>query len=194
MRAAAFAIALTLLPIAASAQIGNPGFMAPNTRFAAPGVPAQNQPNTADTLFAQLAAAGGMAEVNFAELATDRAQASNVGDFAQLMIDDHSAASDTLADLATQSNIELPEELDPAHAAMREQLADLDAGAFDLAYMRGQVVDHQKTATLLMWEIDSGQDAALQQFAAQTLPTVLGHLRMARAIVEELAKEQVTQN
>jgi len=191
MRAAALAIVFTLLPIMASAQIGNPGFMAPNTRFAAPGVPAQNQPNTADTLFAQLAAEGGLAEVDFAQLASDRGQASSVGDFASRMVDDHSTANDNLTDLAAKSNISLPEEMNPAHAAMRGQLEDLDGAAFDLAYMRGQVVDHQKTATLLMWEIDAGQDSGLQQFAAETLPTVLEHLRMAREIVADLAREQV---
>ena len=57
--------------------------------------------------------------------------------------------------------------------------------------MRGQVVDHQKTAQLLDWEIDAGQNAALQRFAAETLPTVLEHLGMARGIVEQLSREQV---
>ena len=57
--------------------------------------------------------------------------------------------------------------------------------------MRGQVVDHQKTATLLAWEITGGQNAGLQHFAADTLPVVLEHLAMARGIVEELALAQV---
>ena len=34
---------------------------------------------------------------------------------------------------------------------MRSQLASLDGAAFDHAYMRGQVVEHQKIAQLLQW-------------------------------------------
>lgn len=192
MRATALAIAFTLLPITVSAQIGNPGFMSPDTKFSAPGVPAKNQPNTADKLFAQLVAEGGLAEVDFAQLAADRGQASSVGDFSRLMMDDHSIANDNLTDLSASSNISLPEELNPTHAAMRAQLEELDGAAFDLAYMRGQVVDHQKTTQLLIWEINAGQDADLQQFAAETLPTVLEHLRMAREIVTNLAQQQAS--
>lgn len=188
MRSAALAIVFTLLPIAANAQIGNPGFMAPDTVFDAPGVPAPNQPNTTDKLFVRLVGEGGLAEVTLGQLATGKAQASSVEEFARRMVDDHSGANDDLADLADNSGILVPEELNPEHAAMRDQLDGLEGEEFDLTYMRGQVIDHQKTATLLIWEIGSGQDAELQQFAAATLPVVLEHLRMARGIVAELSQ------
>jgi putative membrane protein len=38
----------------------------------------------------------------------------------------------------------------------------------------------------LIWEIGSGQDAEIQRFAASTLPTVLGHLEIARDLTAEL--------
>ena len=47
-------------------------------------------------------------------------------------------------------------------------------------------MEHQKTVQLLAWEIDSGQDAEIKQFAAATLPTVMHHLEMARNLVAEL--------
>ena len=43
-------------------------------------------------------------------------------------------------------------------------------------YVRGQVVEHQKTVQLLEWEMGSGQQGPLQRFAASTLPKVLDHL------------------
>lgn len=187
MRVAVPALALALLPGLGLAQIGNPGFMAPDTRFDSPGVPAPNQPNDNDKLFAQLAAEGGLAEVALAELASGKAQAPAVGDFARRMAEDHSAANDELAGLAEKSGIPLPDDLNPEHAAMRAQLEGLEGAAFDLAYMRGQVVDHQKTAQILIWEINSGQDGDLQRFAAGKLPTILEHLQLARGIVNELS-------
>jgi putative membrane protein len=191
MRAATLAIIFTLLPLAVHAQIGNAGFMSPDTRFERPGVPAPNQPNTTDKLFAQLVAEGGMAEIDFGELAADRAKAPAVTDFARMMINDHSSANENLVGLAGNSNIPLPDQLNPEHAAMRERLENLENEAFDLEYMRGQVADHQKATQLLIWEISNGQEAELQHFAAEALPTVLEHLRLARAIVDELTQNQV---
>jgi putative membrane protein len=43
-------------------------------------------------------------------------------------------------------------------------------------------VDHQKTVQLLQWEISFGQNADLQKFAADTLPTVLRHLELAQQL------------
>jgi putative membrane protein len=74
---------------------------------------------------------------------------------------------------------------------MRSNLEGMDAATFDITYMRAQVVDHQKTAQLLEWEIGSGQHAALQRFAAENLPTVLEHLSVARSVVETLTQEQL---
>ena len=169
------------------AQIGNPGFLAPDTRFEAPGVPAPNQTNTTDKLFARLAAEGGLAEVTLRRAGGRAgAGASEVSDFARRMVDDHTAANETLAGIAEQGGIPLPDALNAEHAWMRDHLEGLEGAAFDLEYMRGQVVDHQKTVQLLVYEIGQGQNGELQRFAAATLPTVLGHLEMAREIVAEL--------
>jgi putative membrane protein len=188
---AAIVVILAVLPAAALAQIGNPAFMAPDTRFESPGVPAPNQTNTTDRVFAELAAEGGLAEVTFGELAEGRSGATAVGDFARRMVDDHTAANDRLAGIAEKSRIPLPDALNSEHAALRDRLETLEGAAFDLAYMRGQVVDHQKTVQLLVWEIGQGQDAELQRYAAEILPAVLDHLAMARGIVAELAREEV---
>ena len=56
--------------------------------------------------------------------------------------------------------------------------------------MQGQVVDHQRAVVLLTWEIGQGQDAPLQQWAAATLPIVLDHLEMAKALVVAEASGQ----
>ncbi|MGO4837586.1 DUF4142 domain-containing protein, partial [Rhizobiaceae sp. 2RAB30] len=50
----------------------------------------------------------------------------------------------------------------------------------------------QKTAQLLAWEIGSGEDAELQRFAADALPTVIDHLDMATKLHAQLANEAST--
>lgn len=170
----------------ALAQIGNPAGWAPDTRLEAPGVPAPNQTNTQDRLFAQLIAAGGMAEVELGKLAAGKARSSTVKEFANRMVDDHTSANEKLTRIAGKSKIPLPTELDSDHRKIREDLEKRNEG-FDLAYMRAQVVDHQKAAQLLEWEIGFGQDAELQRFASETLPLVLHHLELARILAAELS-------
>jgi putative membrane protein len=167
----------------AAAQFGNPGFYDPATTFAEPGVPAPGQANATDKLFAELMALGGLAEVSFGNLAADKAADEDVAAFARRMVEDHAKANDELKTAAMEADISLPAEISPEHKAMRETLDSAEGAAFDLAYMSGQVPEHSKAAQLLAWEIDQGQNAALQDFAAKTLPTVLRHLRTAQDLL-----------
>jgi len=177
---------MVLLASPAMAQIGNPAFMAAGTKESAPGVPAPRQTNNTDVLFSGLAAMGGIAEVEFGRLAGQNAASDGVKAFARRMVEDHTAANDKLKELAKAAGIELPAQMDEEHQKLRAELEQMSGDAFDVAYMRGQVTDHQKTTQLLEWEIGSGQYADLQRFAAGTLPKVLDHLRMAQDLVAEL--------
>jgi putative membrane protein len=78
------------------------------------------------------------------------------------------------------------EHLDADHKAVRQKLDAAEGQAFDVAYIRSQIIAHQKTAQLLAWEIGSGEDAQLQQYAAATLPVVMKHLRLAQDIASVL--------
>jgi putative membrane protein len=173
-------------PASAQTGTGNPAGMAPGTPQSAPGMPAPNQPNQNDRLFAEVAAIGGKAEVEFGQFAEQKGRSQAVKDFARQMVADHGKANQQLMQLAQAANLPQPGELDEEHKAMRGQLDKPTGGDFDLAYIRGQVADHQKTAQLLEWEIGSGQDPQLKNFAAQILPVVLRHLQMASSIEYQL--------
>jgi len=186
MRLLAIPAALAVLAAApVAAQLGNPAGMSPSTPLAAPGIPAPNQPNNQDRLFVYLAAAGGMAEVDAGKMADAKARSDAVKEFARRMVQDHHKANTQLTPLANADRIALPRDLDPDHKAMRAELEKLSGPQFDLAYLRGQLVDHQKTAQILQWEINSGQDAQLQQFAKDTLPVVLQHLEMVQGLIAQ---------
>jgi putative membrane protein len=187
MRAAAITLGLILMCVPASAQIGNPAGMAPDTRMQQPGVPAPGQSNYQDQLFAQLAASGGSAEIELSKLAADRSSQDAVRRFAERMVNDHRKANESLTRIAGQSDIPLPSEVDEDHKRILANLENLDGAEFDRAYLAAQIVDHQKTAQVLAWEIGSGQNADLQQFASEVLPTVLEHLELARRTQAQLA-------
>jgi putative membrane protein len=180
---AAFAM-FAALP--ACAQIGNPAGMDPGTPVTAPGKPAPHYTNPQDRLFVHLAATGGMAEVQTAKLAQSRAQSDAVKGFAERMAKEHAKANSRLHGLAKKAAVPLPQDVDPDHKADRAELEQLSGRDFDIAYLRKQVVDHQKTAQILLWEMSQGQDAQLQHFAGETLPVVLEHLEHAQAVLQSL--------
>ncbi|MBP1848079.1 putative membrane protein [Rhizobium petrolearium] len=173
---------LILLSGSAVAQIGNPAGMGVDTKMSKPGVPAPHQTNNQDRLFAQLITAGGLAEVELGNLASGKAKADAVKQFAEMMVRDHKDANSKLKDLADAAKIPLQTGLDPDHQVVRDHLDKLNDNAFDVAYIKAQIVDHQKTAQLLAWEISLGEDGEMQRLAASMLPTVLDHLRRAQEI------------
>lgn len=166
---------------------GNPAGAAPGTRPSGPGAVAPHQLNQADHTFLRQAAIGGMAEVDLARLAEQKSGSDAVKRFAQRMVQDHTKANDRLAALAKARDVPLPKTPDEEHRAMRAALEKARGADFDRTYLQGQIIDHQKTAQLLSYQIGSGQDVELKSFAADILPTVLEHLRMAQALQAEAA-------
>ncbi len=180
--ATAFLIVATPLFLTpANGQIGNPGFMAPGSADAPNAAP--NMSNVSDRLFARLAATGGAGEVELSRLAQRKSRNDAVKAFAERMIADHGKSNARLAALAKQEGIALPRGMQPDQNDARAEMDKLDVPQFDTRYMEQQVADHAKTVVLLEYEINSGQNEDLQHFAAETLPTVLDHLEMAKSVL-----------
>jgi putative membrane protein len=150
------------------------------------GNPPADHPNTQDKLFVRQAAIGGKAEVELGRLAQEKAQAQSVREFGERMTRDHGDANRRLLALGKKAQPSIPEALDAEQQALRDRLSRLSGADFDRAYMQAQVVDHQKTVTLLTWEIGLGQSAELTKYAADTLPVVMEHLNAAKQVLAAL--------
>jgi putative membrane protein len=157
---------------------------------AAPGFAAQygsTQPKSAtashaaaDQTFVVKAAEGGMAEVELGKLAQEKASSDQVKQFGQKMADDHGKANDELKTLAQSKNITLPADLNAKDKALRDRLSKLTGAAFDRAYMQAMVKDHRGDVSEFRTESKSGRDADVKAWAAKTLPTLEGHLKLAQ--------------
>lgn len=180
--AASLAGVLVTTAMPAYAQLGNPAGTTPASAAPAPVA----EPNPQDRLFVQLVGQGGLAEVALAELADSRATHAGVKRFARRMSQDHGQGNAQLADAARRVNLEMPSQPSADQQAMRERLASLEGPAFDAAYLDGQLVAHQKTVQLLLWELNSGQMPPLQRHAAATLPVVLDHLEQVQQLRAEI--------
>jgi putative membrane protein len=148
--------------------------------------PAERSKSTADEPFVKEVAMGGMAEVELGQLASDKGTNPRVKEFAQQMVTDHGKANDELKSIAGSKNISLPMALDAKHKATKERLAKLTGVAFDRAYINEMVTDHRAAAAAFKRESQSGKDPEIKAFAAKTLPTVEGHMKMVQDIQREL--------
>ena len=138
--------------------------------------------SSADREFAMKAASGGLAEVQAAQLAEQRATSPQIKQFAQRMITDHTAANTELQQIAKQADISLPVQPTGKDAAEGQKLRGVTGSAFDQAYAQGQLQDHRETVELFQKEASSGQDPALKAFAQKTLPILQQHLQMVEAL------------
>ena len=141
---------------------------------------ASRSSGSADIDFVLAAAQGGMAEVEIGKLAADHAKSDEVKRFGQRMVDDHSKGGDQLKSLAQAKGIALPGELTPKDKALRQRLERLNGDAFDRAYMRAMVTDHQKDVSEFRHESRDGRDPQVKAWATGILPTLEDHLKMAK--------------
>ena len=142
---------------------------------------AQKMMNSGDTMFAMKAAQGGMAEVKLGQLAVDKASNPDVKEFGQRMIDDHTKANDQLKSICSAENMTPPADIDAKDQATYDKLSKLSGAAFDKAYIKDMVKDHEMDIKEFQREANSGKDAQLKQFASTTLPTLQSHLQMAKS-------------
>ncbi|HYB99367.1 MAG TPA: DUF4142 domain-containing protein [Candidatus Limnocylindrales bacterium] len=137
-----------------------------------------------DQTFLKKAAAGGIAEVETAKIALEKASDKEVKEFAQHMINDHSQNNKELEEVAKNMNETLPKDTDPKHKAMMDQLKAKSGAEFDRAYMQAQVRDHQEMITLFKQQAESGKHPELKSYATKTLPALEKHLDHARKVTD----------
>lgn len=135
--------------------------------------------------FMKDAATGGMAEVELSKLAQERALNPRVKNFAEMMVNDHSAANNDLKTIAREKNVMLPENLGK-HQDHLEDLSKKKGAEFDKAYMKMMVNDHKDVVDEFEKVAQNGTDPDVKTFASQKLPTLRKHLDSAKAINQSL--------
>lgn len=162
----------------------------------------------------------GTAEVELAKMAKEHASTSDVKQFAQMMIDDHTKAGDQLKQIAATYAIPQDVKIDDKHKDLMETLSKLTGPDFDKEYMNAMVDDHQDAVQDLRSRVDENRslsdritgknpesaasvkpeaadnhvDASINQWAANTLPTVEHHLDRAKQIKDTLDNNRATRD
>lgn len=134
----------------------------------------------ADKMFIKKAAQGGMSEVELGKMAAEKGSSDAVKQFGQKMADEHSKANEELKALAEQKGVKLPAETNAAGKAMKAKLDKLSGEQFDKAYAMHMVKDHTNDVAEFKKEASSGKDPEVKAWAEKTVPTLEGHLQMAK--------------
>jgi len=108
-----------------------------------PGAAGEASSKVDDKKFVKDAALGGMTEVELGKVAAQKASDEKVKEFAQKMVDDHSKANENLKQIASKSNIQVPNSLDSKHQSRIDKLSKLSGQEFDKAYIKDQLKDHE---------------------------------------------------
>ena len=133
--------------------------------------------------FVTKATQAGMTEIAVARIALGKSKADDVQTFAKQMIKDHSAAQTELAAIAQRQNLAVPAQLDADNQAVVAKFKRQPASAFDAAYAKQMVADHEEAVALFKSEAAGVKaDAELAAFAQKTLPTLESHKTMADAL------------
>jgi putative membrane protein len=95
-----------------------------------------------------------MAELELGRTAVDRASDAQVRNFAQMMLNDHAKAGDSLKAIASQNRVDLPTELDEKPRDLQADLAKKQGLELDKTYMDAMVDGHQSFVDKLESRID----------------------------------------
>lgn len=161
---------------------GSPEILAQNTSSQHMDQGSSKMMNSADTTFAMKAAQGGMAEVQMGKLAAEKASNADVKAFGQQMVDDHTKANDDLKAVAAKKGMTLPSDIDAHDHATYGKLEKLSGNAFDRAYVKDMVLDHEKDVKEFQKEAKNGKDDDIKAFASRTQPVLQGHLDKIKSI------------
>lgn len=129
--------------------------------------------------FVAMAGSSNRLEIESSQLALDRGVTGDVAEFAQQMVADHTKAGETMKEAVSEAGMTPPAgqpDYVEKHAQMLEQLSGAEGDAFTQAYVDMQKMAHEEAVALFSAYAENGEQPALKQFAADTLPTLESHL------------------
>ena len=149
-------ICLATLAVAAMLATGcNKHDTAKDNHDAAAGTSGRNESVSAgDRDFVKDVSSMNAAEIDLSRVAVDKASTPDVKKFAQMMVDEHTAAGDKLSGVAVQNSIDAPATADDSHRDSHDKLAGKQGLDFDRGYIDQMIDDHQKLVDKLESRID----------------------------------------
>lgn len=134
--------------------------------------------------FVTAAAISDMYEVTAGKIAVQRATSPAVKEFAQKMVDAHTATTAKLKAIMARNHINVtpPAHVDNRRQGMLDDLRGAKAADFDHRYISQQIAAHKEADILFVGYAKDGDNVAVKDFAASTDKDIKMHLSMAQKL------------
>jgi predicted outer membrane protein len=139
-----------------------------------------------DTAFIREVMAANVLEVRLGRVAQSKATNSAVKQFGQKMVTDHSAMQSQWVALASKSGLTIKPALDPSQEQDARQREQLSGTAFDQAYIRAMLENHQRDLSKFQREGSSADSPEVRQLAMSGASTINEHLSMAQQVASQI--------
>jgi putative membrane protein len=139
-----------------------------------------------DKAFVRHASEGGLAEVQFGQLAAQKAQNPDVKAFGQKMVDDHSALNEKMKPIAQNLGVTPASKLNAKDAAEYNKLNSLSGDDFDKEYVADMVADHRKDLREFRHEEAVAADPQLKDAVAGGEKVIAEHNRMIDHLAQQI--------
>lgn len=99
-----------------------------------------------------------------------------------------------MKEVASRESITLPRDISAKDQATYDRLSKLNGAAFDRAYAKAMVKDHETDVAAFQKEANAGKDDSLKSFASETLPTLQDHLKQAKEMMKSVGGTSASKN
>ncbi len=150
------------------------------------GSSGQTAQMTKDKMFVRKVVEGGLAQIQFGQLAAEKGGSDDVKALGRKMVEDHGGLNKDMEDVADSMGVMLPKHINKEDQAMLDKLKGLSGDAFDTEYLTMMVKDHHHDLREFRVEAEGTQDAALRDAVVKGAKTIHEHL----VAVDQLAKSK----
>lgn len=137
-----------------------------------------------DRQFVQMAAKGGMHEVQMGQMAQKDGKSDEVKKLGAMIVADHTKANNEVMALASANGIKLDTR------QKMDKMSKSDMANFDQAWLAAMVNDHQKDIAAFEQEAQQGTDPKIRDFAKKTAPVLKKHLKAVQAAQKKMGSGQ----
>lgn len=146
-----------------------------------------NDARAGDSDYLIAAAETDMMEIELGKLALGKSSNAKVKELAQMMIDQHTKASEMLKTLAAIKQVALPAALTDKGKDNYGKLNDKKSGKdFDQAYADMMVDGHEDAISKIKDASKNAKDADVRQWATNMLPTLNTHLEHSKMLKDQI--------
>ena len=154
---------------------------------AAPAPLQQTESADVDRMFAIAFIQGGNAEMEFANVASQRATANEVKGYAAKMMAEHKGMAEEMMPILQRILTTQPAtRLAPCDELALKHLQAVKPVDFDQQYVMTQIGGHLAMLTVFRTEADNGTDAQLKELVRKWTPTIQAHLELAVDVVKHV--------